>query len=172
MKRLVGVLLTAVALTSCSLGGHPPRSVEPAAAPVLAFFDATPFDRSLSSALRGNPPTTTVQFPALTTLNAIPERFGSWLTMVTTYGGKVDLQPDPQDRTRLVPSLLSLAYSAFKALYALVEEKILYGPVRDYNATIYYRRDGKISQVVFWRKVPPPEATPSPLQHENEPGGN
>jgi hypothetical protein len=37
--------------------------------------------------------------------------------------------------------------------------KLLYGPVREYNATIYYKENGVISKLVLTRKEPIPASS-------------
>ena len=155
IKRHLGMLIMAVLFTSCATPGEKLATIETAPDPSVDFFNAAAFDKRLSSALRGHPPTVTVSLLAPTTVNAIPERLGTWLTMVEDHEGTIKLQPESGVQTRgLVSAALALP-GAFMAIYQVVKDKILYGPVEDYNATIYYRGDGTISKVTFTRKEGP-----------------
>jgi len=124
--------------------------------PSIDFFNAATFDNKLSSALRGKSPTVTVQFLAPTTLNNIPERVGTWLTMVEKYEGTIRLQDDSKAKTRGLIDPISLVLGAI-ALYKKVGEHFMYKPVGAYNATIHYQGtaspdSGTVTKVVFTRK--------------------
>src|SRR5262245_12510225 len=109
MKRHLGMLIMAVIFTSSATPGERQATIEPAPDPSVDFFNAAAFDKRLSSALRGHPPTVTVSLLAPTTVNAIPERLGTWLTMVEDHEGTVKLQPESDVQTRgLVSEALSL----------------------------------------------------------------
>ena len=124
--------------------------------PAIDFFNAGTFDNKLSSALRAKPRTVTVQFLAPTTLNNIPERVGTWLTMVEKYEGTIRLQDDSKAKTRGLFDPISLVMGAI-ALYKKVGEHFMYKPVGAYNATIHYQGTGSpdsgtVTKVVFTRK--------------------
>jgi hypothetical protein len=121
----------------------------------VGFFDATTFDRELSTDLREDSPDVTVYFHAPASVNAIPERLGKWLTMVEKYGGTVEPREDPDYGTRgFITSGVSIAFGAFMELYRMVRESLLYKPVKDYNAIVYYSKvDGTMTKVVFTRKT-------------------
>lgn len=159
MKDFCCVLIVAALVISCATVGEKSQTDDGATGLSVDFFNASSFDRKMSSALRGNPPTVTVNLLAPTTLNTIPDRLGSWLTMVENNHGTVELQDDSGVRTRGILDPLSMAFGGLVMLYKMVENKFMYGPVGAYNATIYYKGSGAISKVVFTRKEPTPGPT-------------
>jgi hypothetical protein len=139
-----------------SPGSEPPQG-EAAAVPAVNFFDVSSFDSKLSSTLRHDPQTLHVHLQAPATVNAIPERLGKWLSMVEKYHGTVHLQEDPDYQSRSFPGAISIVVSAFLTAYKAIENSLLYGPVKDYNATVFYMRgSGTITKVVFARKASTP----------------
>ena len=118
--------------------------------PVLEFFDSSTFDRHLSKALRETPPEIKVIFPVSFTVNNIPERLDKWFNQVEEYGGEVKLEAEDTPETRgVVGAILDLIIG----VYQLAKDKILYGPVKNYNAVIYYeKKEGKVTRVIFNRK--------------------
>lgn len=118
--------------------------------PNVEFFDSGSFDRKLSNALNADPPTVTVTFPAPITVNGIPERLDKWLAMVEKYGGTVELKPEDDGTRGLISEIISLIVGIYEA----IKEKMIYEPVGDYNATVFYKKgEGTITRVVFDRKL-------------------
>jgi hypothetical protein len=154
MRQLLGLLLMLVMVTSCVSGGDRSQTLATAAAPSLDFVNLGSFDRTMSAALRDRPQTVTVNLLVPTTVHDIPERLGTWLTMVDQYSGTIELQRDPEyPATRGFEfGVLTQAASLLVRAYKLIEHKLLYGPVREYNATIYYKEQGMISKVVLTHK--------------------
>jgi hypothetical protein len=161
MGQLLGMLLMLVMVTSCVSGGDRSQTLATAAAPSLDFVNLGSFDRTISTALRDRPPAVTVNFLVPTTVHDIPERLGTWLTMVEKYSGTIELQRDPEyPITRgLDFGVLPQAASLLVRAYKFIENKLLYGPVREYNAIIYYKEQGMISKVVLTRKEPIPASS-------------
>lgn len=118
----------------------------------VEFFDSGSFDRSLSSALRKDAAAVTIKFPAPITVNSIPERLDKWFSMVEKHEGTVKVEADPDIETSrgLFTEIISLVVGA----YEIIKGKIIYEPVKDYNAIIYYdpRGGGKVTRVIFTRK--------------------
>jgi hypothetical protein len=154
MRQLLGMLLMLVMITSCVSGGDRSQTLVTAAAPALDFVNLGSFDRTMSAALRNRPQTVTVNLLVPTTVHDIPERLGTWLTMVEKYSGTIALQSDPEyPATRGIDfGVLAQAARLVGSAYKLLENKVLYGPVREYNATIYYKEKGMISKVVLTHK--------------------
>lgn len=115
----------------------------------VPFLDARHFDQEVSAAMSKRAPTVTITFLAPTTVNHIPERLGTWLTTVEERQGVVQLQRDPEDRTK---GLLTEALSLVWTTYTMIENRLLYGPAGQYNAIVYHTSNGTISRVVFTRK--------------------
>lgn len=165
----LGALLTACASVHDAPPGRDPLAVTPShdhttpASKVLPesavdFFDIYSFDRRLSSDLRDDLTTVAVYFQAPASVNDIPDRLGKWLTMVEKYGGTVEPREDPDYQTRgLITGGISVVFGAFASLYQVVHNKVLYNPVKAYNATVFYNRsNGNMTRVMFTRKVPNP----------------
>jgi hypothetical protein len=72
--------------------------------------------------------------------------------MVEDHEGTVKLQVESDVQTRGFASAALSLPSILVAAYQIIKDKIVYGPVRDYTATIYYRGDGTISKFTFTRK--------------------
>jgi hypothetical protein len=173
MKALWCLLIAVTVCTACtpvnkapqsldtaprSTASEPPQQGEAVAVPTVNFFDVSSFDNKLSSTLRSDPQTTQVHLQAPATVNAIPERLGKWLSMVEKYDGTVHLQEDPDYQSRSFPGVFSIAVGAFLMAYKAIENSLLYGPVKDYNATVFYMRgSGTITKVVFTRKTSTPQ---------------
>ena len=62
----------------------------------VQFLDSFSFDRKLSASLGAGQPQVDVLFPAVITLNNIPERMDKWLSKVEKFGGKVEIPTDGQ----------------------------------------------------------------------------
>lgn len=117
----------------------------------VQFLDSFSFDRKLSASLGAGQPRVDVVFPAVITLNGIPERMDKWLSKVEKFGGKVEIQAEPEpDR-----GILTEIFSLFVKLYEVAEEKLIYGPAANYNVLITYKRStGIVSRLSFIRKAP------------------
>ena len=121
------------------------------------FFDSSIFDKQLSSSLRRGTDTIVVALETSASVNDIPTRLNKWLSAVEKYNGTVELQPDPDypaiSQRGLATEAASLVFGAFMALYEAIENKILYGPAKGYNTTVYYiKGSGVMTKVVFTRK--------------------
>ncbi|MGL1863356.1 MAG: hypothetical protein OCC46_12600 [Pseudodesulfovibrio sp.] len=140
------MLLAAVVLTTGCTPKQPPM---PEAQNQVEFFDSESFDRHLSSALKADLSEVTVLFPAVITLNSIPERLDHWFSKVEEYGGKVKLVPVSDTDKGIISEMLSLLVAA----YDYLKDKAIYFPVKEYNAFIYYEKNtGIVIKVVFERK--------------------
>jgi len=121
----------------------------------LQFFDSGSFDRKLASELKGGPPAITIGFPASVNINKIPERLDKWFYMLEKYNGTVNLEPDSEYAER---GLIAEAIGLVIGTYDYVKEKITYGPIQNYNATVYYEQgSGKITKVIFNHRPLEPE---------------
>ncbi len=170
MRKFWCTLMALAVLTACATVENEPQTVEmavtpapaatPAAVPVadlaVDFFDTKSFDKTLSTGFRKDSPTVTVNFLTPATLNDIPERLGIWFNMVEKYDGTVEIQPEPTDQSRsLILGASSLIIGVLISTYKAFSNKKLYGPVQDYDATVFYdRANGALTRVVFTRKEP------------------
>lgn len=145
-----------IVIATKSEGDHPPPPVKPPTDPEISFFDTNNFDKQLSSSLRRGSETIVVTFEASSSVNAIPERLNKWFSAVEQYDGTVQFQPDPDYPViarGFLPGIDSLIIGALTALYDAIANKILYGPAKSYNTTVYYIKGaGTMTKVVFTRK--------------------
>lgn len=148
MKQLaLIVLFVAIALTA--FGCKAKQIPEPEARDKVEFFDSESFDRKLSSALKADLPSVTVLFPAAITLNSIPRRLDHWFSKVEEYEGEVKLVPVSDTDKGIFSEIMSLLVS----VYDYLKDKVIYHPVKEYNADIYYKKNtGIVTKVVFERK--------------------
>lgn len=145
-----------VATATTGEGDRQPPPAKPPTGPTVSFFDSNNFDKRLSSTLRRGSEAVVVTFEASSSVNAIPERLNKWLSAVEKYDGTVQFQPDPDYpalATRGLPGLESLVIGAFTLLYDAIANKILYGPVKGYDTTVYYiKGSGTMTKIVFTHK--------------------
>lgn len=116
----------------------------------VQFMDTTGFDYKLSASLEAKQPSVDVLFPAVITLNNIPERIDKWLSKVEKFGGKVEIQAEPEPGRGLITEIFSIFIKAFEA----AEEKLIYAPAQDYNVLVSYKaKTGIITKMTFNRKA-------------------
>lgn len=146
----------APAVATASRESPPPPAPVPIG-PTVTFFDNDVFDKQLSASLRRGTAAVVVTFEATPSVNDIPARLNKWLSAVEKYNGTVALQPDPDypliAQRGAVFEVFSLMVDAFAALYKAIENKILFGPAKGYDSTVYYiKGTGAMTRVVFTRK--------------------
>jgi len=164
MTSFRGLLFLGLAMTglACANGIGPLEEISAASAqaekvtkePVqLAFLDSRIFDEELSGSMSGGSSRITVEAPAGFTLNKIPERFDRWLYSVKEGGGKVVATPENPSKTR---GLVSAVIDVIVSIVEKIDEIRLYEPSQQYNATLLYREDGSVKNVVFERRTDTP----------------
>ena len=152
MRYLLGILLILVMVTSCVSGSDRAHTLTTAATPTLDFVNLADFDRTMSATLRDRPPTHDRELPgsppqSMTSLSVwgpgspwlistmAPSNWSATPESLTTRGLKL----------RHAGQVPGLVVSAYK----LIANKLLYGPVSKYNATIFYKEHGIISKVIL-----------------------
>lgn len=161
-KSIVGLLAACFAclLLSACAPQNPAAGTQ--AQKEVQFMDTTGFDYKLSASLEAKQESVDVLFPAVITLNNIPERMDKWLSKVEKFGGKVEIQAEPEPGRGLITEIFSIFIKAFEA----AEEKLIYAPAQNYNVLISYKaKTGIISKMAFVRKaetVPAGAAKPAP----------
>ena len=151
---LAAVCLSCLFLAACA-PQNPAAGAE--ALKEVQFLDSFSFDRKLSASLAARQDQVDVVFPAVITLNNIPERMDKWLNKVEKFGGKVEIQAEPEPGRGLITEIFSIFIKA----YEVVEEKLIYEPAKDYNVLITYKaKTGIISRLSFVRKPPAPAPVP------------
>lgn len=157
MNRAIGLAHTRLALclaigllallAACA-GSQPPVAAQAQAE--VQFLDTGGFDRKLSSALASGQPEVTVVFPAAITLNSIPARLDKWFSKVEKFGGRVDIQAEPEPDRGIISEIFGL----FIKVYDTIEEAVIYSPAKNYNVLIHYKsQTGLVTRVSFTRKV-------------------
>lgn len=124
----------------------------------VQFLDSFSFDRKLSASLGAGQPQVDVLFPAVITLNNIPERMDKWLSKVEKFGGKVEIQAEPEPGRGIITEIFSL----FIKIYEAAEEKLVYDPAKNYNVLVRYKAaSGIITRVSFLSKTAPAPDSPA-----------
>jgi len=160
---LLAACLACLLLFACA-----PRNPAAGTAPQKAvqFMDTTGFDYKLSASLEAGQEQVLVLFPAVITLNNIPERIDKWLSKVEKLGGKVEIRPEPEAGRGIITEVFSIFIKAFEA----AEEKLIFAPAKDYNVLISYKSGtGIITKMAFVRKTATP--APAPAKSPVEPAG-
>jgi hypothetical protein len=155
---LLCACLAALMLFACA-----PRNPAAGTAPLkeVQFMDTTGFDYKLSASLEAGQPSVDVTFPAVITLNNIPARIDKWLSVVEKFGGKVEIQAEPEPGRGLLTEIFSIFIKAFEA----AEEKLIYAPAKGYNVLVSYKsQNGIITKMTFTRKDGTEPAKPAPAK--------
>ena len=158
MPLLLCACLACVLLFACA-----PKNPAAGTAPLkeVQFMDTTGFDYKLSASLEAKLPSVDVLFPAVITLNNIPARIDKWLSVVEKFGGKVEIQADPEPGRGLITEIFSIFIKAFEA----AEEKLIYAPAKGYNVLVSYQsKTGIITKMTFTRKDGTEPAKPAPAK--------
>jgi hypothetical protein len=146
MRGCVSYLLAAT-VAGCAGGAPPPN--------VLQFIDYGGFDDQLHDSLSHVYPAVNVAFaPGSAVINQLPERLDRWLTRIgKDDGGRVEARPDPA-----FPRERSVMFAAIPLLlgtYDFAQSWLLYRPVGDYDAIVYYvPGTGALTRVLFVRRQP------------------
>jgi len=144
---LACLLLSACAPKNPAAGTAPLKEVQ--------FMDTTGFDYKLSASLEAGQQSVDVLFPAVITLNNIPERIDKWLSKVEKFGGKVEIQAEPEPGRGLITEIFSIFIKAFEA----AEERLIYAPAKNYNVLVTYKgKTGIVTKMTFTRKTEPSPA--------------
>ncbi len=120
------------------------------ASSTLRFVDIASFDRDLHSALKQQEPLVTVLMYDKVSPNNTPDRLQKWLNAVEKHGGKVEVEPPPNELTPKNPlaliSLLGGLWNAIKATADLRESQLTQS-VKGHDAVISLERN-EAGQVV------------------------
>ena len=116
----------------------------------LRFVDFAGFDRDLHSALKLQEPVVTVLMYDKVSPNNTPDRLQKWLNAVEKNGGKVEVDPPPNELTPKNPlaliSLLGGLWNAIKASADLRDSQLTQS-VKGHDAVISLERN-EAGQVV------------------------
>ncbi|MEN8158935.1 MAG: hypothetical protein ABFS41_02555 [Myxococcota bacterium] len=148
ISLLAPLAALAVAVVLACASGPPPPSQ-------LTFVDSKIFDDQLHAALAAEHPAVTVQFMGSdVTVNQLPERLDTWLyLLVDRYEGKIQMTPDPS--AAMSKGIEGIAMGLAVGAYKLATERMYHGPIKHYDATVYFiPGSGALTRVVFQRKPP------------------
>jgi len=155
------VLAGLLALAGCETmpsqaEGAPPAAPAHQASSTLNFVDFAGFDRDLSSALKLKEPVVTVLMYDKVSPNNTPDRLQKWLNAVEKNGGKVEVEPPPNELTPKNPlaliSLIGGLWNVIKASADLRDSQLTQA-VKGHDAVISLERNDAgqvvVSKILF-----------------------
>jgi hypothetical protein len=127
----------------------------------LSFIDVAKFDRDLASAMVQKNDVTEVSFYEKVSPNSVPERLQKWLAVVEAKGGKVLIEPPPNEFVSRSPfaalSLVGSLITTIKSLAHFNTEKI-YDAANGRDAVISLQRNNKgevvVNTIKFVKRTP------------------
>ena len=127
----------------------------------LNFIDVARFDRDLASAMSQKNDVTEVAFYEKVSPNSVPERLQKWLAVVEAKGGKVLVEPPPNELVSRSPfaalSLVGSLITTIKGLAHFNAEKI-YEAANGRDAVISLQRNNKgevvVNTIKFVKRTP------------------
>jgi hypothetical protein len=159
--RTLGVLISLV-LASCSATVPISSAVEttPTAAKI-SFLDVSKFDRDLSLSLKEKNTTVEVAFYDKVSPNNVPDRLQKWISVVEADGGKVLVEPPPNELISRSPmaaiSLVSTLMTGIKAFSKFNSDRV-YEAAKGRDTVISLERNNKgevvINSIKFVRRAP------------------
>ena len=124
----------------------------------LRFIDLSKFDTDLEKALIGNKDSISVTFYEKTSPNNMPNRLQKWVTAVEKSGGKIDVEPPPDEPRARSPAmligLLGGLWSSIKA-WGEIREPAMLDAVQTRNVLIHLER-GATGEIIVARVSFPP----------------
>jgi hypothetical protein len=154
-------LLTACDTTGTGSLAGASSEVKKAKQDELGFVDIARFDRDLQDALLGEPSNVTVAMFDKVSPNNTPERLQKWLNAVERHGGKVEIEPPPNELVPRNPlALISLVgglLNVIKATTAIHDAQVTKA-VKGRDAVISLERNAQgqvvVGKIIF-KKNPP-----------------
>ena len=141
--RIVGVVFS-LALAACASNVQLSSAVEttPTGAR-LSFLDISKFDRDLSGSLQDKNASVEVAFYDKVSPNNVPDRLQKWISVVEFNGGKVLVEPPPNELVSRSPlaalSLIGTLITSIKGLAQFNSERI-YESAKGRDAVITLER--------------------------------
>jgi hypothetical protein len=162
----VAACLALLLLSACDTTGTGALSgnsaeIKHISADQLGFVDITRFDRDLQLALLQQPSTVTVAMFEKVSPNNTPERLQKWLNAVERNGGKVEIEPPPNELVPRNPmALISLVgglWNVIKATAAVHDAQVTQA-VKGRDAVISLERNAKgevvVGKIIFKKNKP------------------
>ncbi|WP_143474102.1 hypothetical protein [Limnohabitans sp. B9-3] len=115
-----------------------------AVANTISFIDFTGFDRDLNLALRQGQPLVTVVMYDKVSPNSTPDRLQKWLNAVESNGGRVEIEPPPNELVPRNPlALISLVGGLWNVIKATADlrDRELTQSVKGHDAVISLERN-------------------------------
>ena len=159
--RTLGVVFS-LALASCAANVPLTSAVEiTAAGAKLNFLDISKFDRDLSGSLEDKNASVEVAFYDKVSPNNVPDRLQKWISVVEADGGKVLVEPPPNELVSRSPfaalSLVGTLVTSIKTFAKFNSERI-YETAKGRDAVISLERNSKgevvITAIKFVKRAP------------------
>ena len=149
--RISGVVFS-LALASCATNVPLSSAVEiTLAGAKLSFLDISKFDRDLSGSLQDKNASVEVAFYDRVSPNNVPDRLQKWISVVEANGGKVLVEPPPNELVSRSPfaalSLIGALVTSIKGFAQFNSERI-YESAKGRDAVISLERNSKGEVVV------------------------
>jgi hypothetical protein len=149
MRKIVPLAL-ALLLVGCSTSNIS-LNENSKASPDVGFVDIDKFDRDLTASLAEPLQVVSVTFFDKTSPNAIPPRIQKWISATEKNGGKVTIQPPPNELAPKDPfALIGLFGSLFNTVKSLIDAQgdPRLEKVKGHDAVIYLERNKQGEVVV------------------------
>lgn len=126
----------------------------------LSFLDIAKFDRDLSASLMAKGTSVEVVFYDKVSPNNVPDRLQKWISVVEADGGKVLVEPPPNELVARSPfaaiSLVGTLITSIKSFAQFNSEKV-YEPAKGRDAVITLERNNKgevlVSSIKFVKRA-------------------
>jgi hypothetical protein len=141
IHRSLLVLLASLAILGCATQTNAPPVPENEG---IVFVDLQRFDAQLASTLSTPRPAVDVDFYDKVSPNELPVRLQRWLTEVEAQGGKIRVEPPPNDMGARSPlAALSLVSGLLNSMKLIdkVQTDRMYQSVRNHDVVIQLDRD-------------------------------
>ena len=159
--RTLGVIFL---LTLASCASKVPLSSEVETTPTgtkLSFLDISKFDRDLSGSLQNKNTSVEVAFYDKVSPNNLPDRLQKWISVVEADGGKVLVEPPPNELVTRNPlaalSLIGTLVTSIKTFAKFNSERI-YEAAKGRDAVIALERNSQgevvITAIKFVKRAP------------------
>ena len=156
------VVVFSLALAACA--SNVPLSAAVESTPTgarLSFLDISKFDRDLSGSLQDKNASVEVAFYDKVSPNNVPDRLQKWISVVEADGGKVLVEPPPNELIARSPmaalSLVGTLITSIKGFAKFNSERI-YESAKGRDAVITLERNNKgevvINAIKFIKRAP------------------
>lgn len=159
--RILNVVFS-LALAACSSNVPLSSAVESTATGTkLSFLDISKFDRDLSGSLQDKTASVEVAFYDKVSPNNVPDRLQKWISVVEADGGKVLVEPPPNELISRSPmaaiSLVGTLISSIKGFSKFNSDRV-YEAAKGRDTVISLERNNKgevvINSIKFVRRAP------------------